>query len=153
MKKEIGLTGTALKWLKSYFSGRTTSVCISGTMSVNHDLDYGLSQGSTVGPLSFSVYTMPIGRIIQHHGLSYHLYADDVQIYTCFEPSNQTFHCVCPGHDYLLFINDIRSLTRNMLKLNNDQTEFFVALSSYNKHRMPLVTLQIVLRLSCHLRT
>ena len=26
MEKEIGLTETALKWLKSYFSGRTTSV-------------------------------------------------------------------------------------------------------------------------------
>ena len=75
MEKEIGLTGTTLEWLKSYFSGRTTSVCISGTMSVNHDLDYKFPQGSTVGPLSFSVYTIPIGRIIQHHGLSYHLYA------------------------------------------------------------------------------
>ena len=55
VEKEIGLTGTALKWFKLYFSGRTTSVCVNGrpTMSVNHDLEYGLPQGSTVGPLSF----------------------------------------------------------------------------------------------------
>ena len=69
MEREIGLTGTALEWLKSYFSGRTTSVCVNGTMSVDHDLEYGLPQGSTVGPLSFSVYTIPIGRIIQHSRL------------------------------------------------------------------------------------
>ena len=38
-EKEIGLTGTALEWLMSYCSGRTTSVCVNGTMSVNHDLE------------------------------------------------------------------------------------------------------------------
>ena len=34
-------------------------------------------------------------------------------------------------------------MTCNMLKLNNDKTEFFVALSPFNKRRMPAVKLHI----------
>ena len=41
-------------------------------------------------------------------------------------------------------ISDIQSwMTCNMLKLNNDKTEFFVALSPLNKRRMPAVKLHI----------
>jgi hypothetical protein len=143
MEKEIGLKGSALTWLKSYFTGRTTSVCVNGVHSPNCSLDYGLPQGSIVGPLSFTVYTLPIGRIIQEHGLSYHLYADDVQLYISFEPSSSS-SIESALSTLTKCINDIQSwMTLNMLKLNNDKTEFFVALSSYNQRRMPTVKLQV----------
>ena len=48
MEKEIGLTGAALEWLKSCFHRKSTSVCVNGTMSVNHDLEYVLPPGSFV---------------------------------------------------------------------------------------------------------
>jgi hypothetical protein len=143
MEREIGLTGTALEWLKSYFCGRSTSVCVNGAISVKQELCYGLPQGSTVGPLSFSVYTIPIGRIIQHYGLSYHLYADDIQIYTTFNPSNHSTISSALA-TITSCIKDISLwLTINLLKLNNDKTEFFVAISPHNKRRMPPVSLQI----------
>ena len=69
MQDELGLTGTALQWIKSYFSDRTTSVCINGCHSPKSSLKYGLPQGSIVGPVSFSIYTIPIGRIIRKHSL------------------------------------------------------------------------------------
>ena len=31
------------------------------------------------------MYTRPIGDIIRRHGLSYHIYADDTQIYVFFD--------------------------------------------------------------------
>ena len=143
MQQELGIRGTALKWVKSYFSGRTTSVCINGCRSTKSSLNYGLPQGSIVGPVSFSIYTIPIGRIIRKHRLSYHLYADDVQLYTSFDPSSQSSidHALS---SLALCISDIQSwMMCNMLQLNREKTEFFVAASSHIKNQMPAVKLQV----------
>ena len=59
MEYELGIKGTALMWLKSYFSGRTKSISINGAQSANCTLDYGLPQGSIVGPLSFTSLFIP----------------------------------------------------------------------------------------------
>ena len=56
MANETGLTGTALKWYISYFTGRMTRVCIDGVFS-EPIMNYGLPQGSIVGPGSFKIYT------------------------------------------------------------------------------------------------
>ena len=112
--------------------------------STKCSLEYSLPQGSIVGPLSFTIYTIPIGRVIQQHEVSYHLYADDIQLYISFDPSSAS----SISHALLTLtkcINDIESwMTANLLKLNNDKTEFFIAVSPYQKHLMPSsVTLQI----------
>jgi len=143
MEKEIGVTNCALKWLKSYFSDRSTSVCVNGVHSATCKLDYGLPQGSIVGPLCFSIYTMPIGRIIRRHGLEYHFYADDIQLYVHFDPSSN-LSIESALSTLTNCISDIQVwMTCNYLKLNNDKTEFFVAISSFNKRRLPSVKLQI----------
>ena len=80
MANETGLTGTALKWYLSYVTGRMTRVCIDGVFSEPCIMHYGLPQGSIVGPGSFKIYTLPIGRIIRKHNISYHMYADDIQL-------------------------------------------------------------------------
>ena len=88
MPNEIGLTGTALAWYKSYFSNRSTKVSINDTFSSCHHMEYGLPQGSIVGPGSFKIYIIPIGRIIRKHHISYHIYADDIQLFLDFIPSD-----------------------------------------------------------------
>lgn len=143
MEKEIGLTGTALQWLKSYFTNRTSRVRIDNSLSEEHVMTYGLPQGSTVGPLSFTAYTIPLGRIIAKYGLSYHMYADDLQLYISFDPSNPSSIQKALA-TLTQCINEIRSwMTFNMLKLNNDKTEFFIAVSVHNKQFIPPVTLQV----------
>ena len=42
------------------------------------------------GPVLFTIYTTLFGRIIQRYGLTYHLYADDSQLYMAFKPSDVT---------------------------------------------------------------
>ena len=42
----LGITGTALKWFKSYLSGRSQRVSIAGAMSHSCPLDCCVSQGS-----------------------------------------------------------------------------------------------------------
>jgi hypothetical protein len=137
MANEIGLRGTALEWYKSYFTGRTNRVCISDTFSVPHHMDYGLPQGSIVGPGSFKTYIIPVGRIISKHNIYYHMYADDIQLFMNFNPSDPssiqsslTMLSNC--------ITDIKLwMTNNMLKLNDTKTEFFIAISPHNRLKMP----------------
>ena len=35
-----------------------------------------------LGPILFTAYVSPIGRLIELYGVSYHKYADDTQLYT-----------------------------------------------------------------------
>ncbi len=143
LESEIGVTGTALDWFRSYFSGRTTRVLIENTYSEPQDMCYGLPQGSIVGPTCFTIYTIPIGRIIKKHNLSYHFYADDIQIYISFTPTDSS--SVQTALNALTnCINEIRFwMSDNMLKLNNDKTEFVVAFSPHFKRRMPNVHLKV----------
>ena len=95
-----------------------------------HTLKYGVPQSSVLGPQLFTMYIRPVGDIIKRHGLQYHIYADDVQIYCSFDPRNTASlnearskleNCVCELS---------RWLTSNMLKLNENKTEFLIISSS-----------------------
>jgi hypothetical protein len=78
----FGLTGMALKWLKSYLSSRTQYVKIGNEQSPISPVTVGVPQGSVLGPFLFSAYVSPISDIISSHGVQYHQYADDTQLYT-----------------------------------------------------------------------
>ena len=52
-----------------------------GCLSAVQPVQYGVPQGSVPGPILFVLYTAEIGRIVAQHGLKFHQYADDCQIY------------------------------------------------------------------------
>ena len=127
-----GISGDALDWFKSYLSNRLQRVIIGDTVSECKNLNFGVPQGSVLGPKIYCMYTKPISDIIAGHGLSHHCYADDTQLYIAIEHSANL-------HSELLrmerCVADIRNWMRhNMLKLNDDKTELIVFASRYNQH-------------------
>ena len=88
-------------------------MCLNDEYSPRFVLSTGVSQGSVLGPLLLSLYIQAIGNIIWKHGLTFHHYADDQQIYAHFEYNNQSISVCLEGCAYA-------SLTfRNGSKLTN----------------------------------
>ena len=83
-----GITGNALDWFRTYLTGRLQRVVIEDSVSVNHELNFRVPQGSVFGPRIYYMYTKPVSDIIQRHGLSHHSYADDTQVYMTMDHSN-----------------------------------------------------------------
>ena len=79
-----GIEDCALKWIKSYLEKRTCSVVINQVRSDERPLKHGVPQGSVLGLLLFTMYLGPISDILEKHNMRYHLYADDIQIYTTY---------------------------------------------------------------------
>lgn len=57
-------------------------------MSERGDLLFDVPQGSVLGPLPYFSYALPVSQIIQQFSdVSYHLFADDLQLYCSFKTS------------------------------------------------------------------
>ena len=87
LEKSVGIEGNALKWFVSYLNGRRQCVMINNASSQFADIKFGVPQGSVLGPILFSLYTLPQAGILKQHGVYYHLYADDTQLYISIKPS------------------------------------------------------------------
>ena len=82
-----GISELTLDWFILYLSGRTHSVKVGSTLSHPAVLQYGVPQGSVLGPILFSLYTNPIGSIIHSHSsINYHFYTDDTLLYITLSP-------------------------------------------------------------------
>ena len=86
LRRSFRITGSALEWIRSYLTGRSTTVFIDGKYSDSKVLTCSVPQGSKLGPRMYSDYTYPLGKLIQILLILYHLYADDTQIQKSFNP-------------------------------------------------------------------
>ena len=124
LSSRFGIKGKALDWLRSYLTDRTQLVKVDDASSTIRPLHWGVPQGSVLGPMLYLWYTSPLGDIVREHGLSFHFYADDSQLYTYFS-CNDTSDLVAATQRLEKCVTDSNLwMTTNRLKLNNDKSEF-----------------------------
>ena len=85
LEKYVGIGGSALRLIRSYFSDRTQRVLIDGILSDFASLLCRVPQVSVLGPMQFCLYLLPLGAILRHHNIGYHIYVNDTQLYIYFK--------------------------------------------------------------------
>ena len=86
-------------------------------------LQWGVPQGSVIGPLLFACYTTPVQDIIESHGFSCAMYADDTQMYITVNPVDleqaldKLERCLADVRDWM---------SSNFLVLNDSKMELLL---------------------------
>ena len=117
--EHYGIRGPALKWLKSYLSNKKQFVSLNGCNSSTLTMEYGVPQGSILGPLLFIIYINDIPDLADF--ATFILYADDANIIltanTIEEISNQL----------KMFIFNLQQwVNSNGLALNLKKTKYMI---------------------------
>uniref|UniRef100_A0A1B6FP21 Reverse transcriptase domain-containing protein n=1 Tax=Cuerna arida TaxID=1464854 RepID=A0A1B6FP21_9HEMI len=114
----LGIKGISLDWFTSYLTNRTQVVSILGKHSSPKPIEYGVVQGSTLGPLLFLIYINNICRLDVFGGELF-LYADDTAV--LFKGNNWE-------HINNLAERGLKNLKlwfdQNILTMNTDKTKF-----------------------------
>ena len=136
IEQEIGIRGTPLNWLRSYLSERKQQCKINEAVSQETDLSVGVPQGSVLGPILFTLYLLPMGRIIDRHKIFRHGYADDTQLY-CRMPLRNDEERAAALDRMNSCIRDVRGwMLKNKLMINDNKTELLLFCSKRAQHQL-----------------
>ncbi len=87
---------------------------------------YGVSHGSVLGTILFSIYNSGIRKIIEKHNICYHSYADDGQLYLTFSPKDSLPQEEA-NEKMMKCAKDVKSLISfNKMMQNNNKTEILI---------------------------
>ena len=89
LRNEIGLRGRVLNWFTSFLCGRSQRIRLGMATSDDIVIQFGVPQGSVLGPVLFNIYIRSIYGYVQALNFVIHGYADDHQIMKTFRLSEQ----------------------------------------------------------------
>ena len=84
----FGMCGIVLDWFKSYLTNRSQAVLIHGNTSNFNPLNFGVPQGSVLGPVLYTLYARPLGSVIRPYEINNHMFADDTQLNKSARPED-----------------------------------------------------------------
>ncbi|CAB0037534.1 unnamed protein product [Trichogramma brassicae] len=133
---EVGFGDLSLRLMHSFLSGRRQAVIgEGGATSSYRTCTSGVPQGSSPGPVLFSIFINSLLDVLQHCGTTAMLFADDLQIYLSCEPDklNDTIARInADAHSVLQWSRDCG------LTLNIPKTQAIVVASDQRHMRLDL---------------
>ena len=143
LEKYYGIKGNALKWFRSYLTGRTQSVSVNGNDSTKQSVRYGVPQGSKLGPILFNAYIAPLSELVRNHGIEDEKFADDEELIMAFS-TNSNEEQIAAQHRMTACIHDIRDfLKRNKLCNNSDKTELLIIGTRQQLKKLNIDSIQV----------
>ena len=124
LRDDIGITGTAYKWFESFLKGRTQKVKINNSYSKAEPLEYGVAQGSVLGPKLFNIYARSFVKHVKSIMYDVLGFADDHQLYKQFVPICQTQVLASSVNECLRHISTW--MMEFFLRLNQSKTKILV---------------------------
>ena len=121
-----GIRGLAYDLLKSYLSNRFQYTLINGFMSQLLPIEFGVPQGSILGPLLFLIYINDLPLVSNNTIIK--LFADDTSI---FVNAKSTSDLKAIASDVLCKVDEWMKM--NKLTLNYSKTEFMLCNTSRNQ--------------------
>ena len=147
LENEFGIAGTALKWFRSFLTGRTQRVRINGALSDLLDVLFGVPQGSVLGPVLFNIYTRSLYTIIKDAGFDTSGYADDSNARLSF--SLTFLHNVITKSLPALMEKITLWMNHFFLKINPDKTEIILFSVAFNKNCNMFFYIFVISRFLC----
>ena len=77
LESDFGICGDVLQWFRSYLTGRVQRIIVNQKSSKTFNLNYGVPQGSCLGPVLFLLYASRLFEVVKKHLPSVHGYTDD----------------------------------------------------------------------------
>lgn len=123
--KFYGLQSKSLALIESYLSGRTQYVQIDGTKSKSCPINYGIPQGSVIGPLLFNLFINDIALIKSRFDLI--MYADDTTLTANLENFGNFANPILLQNSINNELSLISTWLRdNRLFLNTEKSKFMI---------------------------
>ena len=134
LQHEIGVEGKALQWFRSFLFGRTQKVKIGESYSEEGSLEFGVAQGSVLGPILFKIYIRMFPEHMKTTLFETFGFADDHQLVKTFLPILQV---QALGEDIQNCFDEISKwMNEFFLRLNAGKTKILIIIPPCLKNKI-----------------